>query len=139
MVQAASTLRILKHQRIWQELDEDARDRLQRRGRRERHPRGSILWGPDDERGEVRLVLEGRVRVCRFDALGRELVVGMLEEGELVTQEEMGTGPSGYVEALEPSEILRVRRVELEHLLDEEAAEIAEALRRARTDDEFRG
>jgi CRP-like cAMP-binding protein len=132
MLHAGMTISLLKHRRIWQDLEEEVRLRLVGAGVRERHPRGRILWGPDDDLGEAQLVIEGRLRVCRFDELGREIVVGILEEGELVTQEEAAQGATGYVEALEPCEILRVRLAELEAILDDEDPDSAAALRSAR-------
>lgn len=139
MLHAPMTISLLKHRRLWQDLDEAAQQALERAGRRESHPRGRIVWGPDDELGEAQLVIEGRLRVCTFDRLGREIVVGILEEGELVTQEEAVRGAIGYVEALEPCEILRLRMVQLEELLAEEDPSLVEALQQARQEGAARG
>ncbi len=139
MTSSVPSLFLLKHHRLWQELDEDARLRLEAAGRRECHPRGSILWGPDDERGEAQLVLEGRVRVFAFDPLGREIVLGILEEGELAAQVESSDARTGYVEALEACEILRLRLAELQGILEGEMTEAAQALERARKGGASRG
>lgn len=132
MPKPSNGLWLLKHHRIWQGLDEDARRRLEDAGRRESHPRGSLLWGPDDDRGEAQLVLAGRLRICAFDPLGREIVLGILEEGELCAQEESTEERSGFVEALEPCEVLRIRVARLLGVLEEEDEELARALAEAR-------
>ncbi len=80
---------------------------------------GEFLYGPGDRGGGLFVLKEGRVRVFRTDARGREFTLEVLRAGTVFG--EMGLGPrrlrAAHAQALEPSLVASVSRGQLEDLV----------------------
>ena len=70
-----------------------------------RRPRGGVIFGPDHPGGRVWLVKEGRLRLSRFVPGGDEILLAVLEEGDVVGLPERAPA---YLECLEPTVLLEV-------------------------------
>jgi CRP-like cAMP-binding protein len=71
-----------KRRRLLKELDGRVRRQLRRRATTTRFQSGDLLFARDSTAGRLHLVLEGRVRLARFDSDGGETQVAVIEPGE---------------------------------------------------------
>ena len=131
----------LKHCDWRHELREDASERVRARATFLPLVTGQILFGPESPGGFVYLLEEGRLRLCRFDQAGREVVRGILEEGDLLVEPLglEGAKKKGYATALEATRVLRLELGEFEELERQASSKLKEALQRAREGRAFRG
>jgi CRP-like cAMP-binding protein len=65
-------------------LGDEALALLEQHGRMRRYPRGSLLFAEGDEAHEVLLVRSGAVKIVVTSASGREVVLDVLEAGQLL-------------------------------------------------------
>jgi CRP-like cAMP-binding protein len=113
----------LKRIHIFRCLDADSLERLKGVAMHKRYQRGEIIFGPDDPGDSIYLLKEGRVKLCRFDERGKEIILAILEEGEFFGEEALTGGErgGGYAECLESALIGRISTAEFERLMAENA------------------
>ena len=131
LAEAVDKLWFLKRIHVFRCLDEDALARVREMATRRRYERGGIIFGPDDQGDAIYLLEQGRVKLSRFDARGREIIMAILEEGEFFGEEALLDNErcNGYAEALESAFVCRITTVEFETLM-EENSELALAVAR---------
>jgi CRP-like cAMP-binding protein len=101
----------LKRAHLLRRLPVERLRRLEAAARSLRLPRGAVVFGPDDPGGAVWLVVSGRLWLSRFDAEGDEILLAVLEEGDVVG---LPTPAAAYLECLEPSDLLAVPTADYE-------------------------
>jgi len=131
----------LKHhdwRRAWKE---NVRARIERDAVVRSLVPGEILFGGESPGGRVELIVEGRIRLCRFDAAGREILRAILEEGDLLVLEPTGEADpwSGYAEALESSRVLDLPLPDFLRLARSSRTSFQQSLPRARRSGGERG
>lgn len=86
-----------------------------------------LLYMPEEESGQVYLILEGEVRLYKINADGREFTLGIFGVGEIVGETEVltGSGRACYAMARGATELLaQDKRRFLRHLTDSPQAAI---------------
>ena len=109
---------------FFDELDADCRAALHTRGRVRRYPRGSLLFAEADVAHEVLVITAGAVKVVVTASSGREVVLDVLEAGELLGEMSAidGGHRSATATALGPVEVLAVPQAAFVELLDSHPA-----------------
>jgi CRP/FNR family transcriptional regulator, cyclic AMP receptor protein len=91
---------------IWARLDDDDRSDLAVLGRPRRYPSGGVLFAQGEQSNHVLLLTGGRVKVFCTTEDGREPVLGLRGEGELVGElaaiDDHSGGRTSTVVAMEP-------------------------------------
>jgi CRP-like cAMP-binding protein len=129
-----SRIWLFKHRHAAPRPSEEGWRQLTAQGREWLCVKGQILCGGDDPGGSAFLVRTGRVRVCCFDARGREIVAGILEPGDLLGQLPRIDAPllEGYAEALTNVQVLRMNEQTLLKVWERENPALQEQLEQAR-------
>lgn len=109
-----------KRRQLLRELPARERRRLRERGRVRSFQTRDVLFGSAATQGILHLVVQGRVRLARFDADGLETQLAILEPGEAFREPRHGeVEPMRlYAEALAPGELLSIELEELAALVE---------------------
>ena len=84
--------------------------------------RGSFVFRPDDRGDSIYMLKSGRVKISRFSKDGRELVLGVVEPGEMFGEEAIPAGTAkrtAFAEALEDAMVCRLHVDEFNKMLKE--------------------
>lgn len=84
--------------------------------------RGSFVFRPDDKGDSVYMLKSGRIKISRFSRDGRELVLGVVEPGEMFGEEAIPEGAAkrtAFAEALEDAMVCRLHVDEFNKMLKE--------------------
>jgi CRP-like cAMP-binding protein len=101
----------LKQINLFSRMDEREIHALAERTTMREVSRGKVILRPDEQPGMVYLIKEGRVKVSRYSADGREQILALLEPGDLFGELSLvGKGEPVHVEAFEDSLICTLYR-----------------------------
>ncbi|MCC7495318.1 MAG: Crp/Fnr family transcriptional regulator [Fimbriimonadaceae bacterium] len=117
---------------LFAELTQAERSLLEDHATRQVWTPGEVVFAEGDEVTMVLLVTAGRLRLSRFSAHGRELVLGYLDPHDLVGEEALFR-PATYpytATACEPSHTCACRKADIEQLATREPALGARLTRR---------
>jgi CRP-like cAMP-binding protein len=105
---------------FFDELDPDSREAIRAQSLTRRYPKGSLLFAEADPAHEVLVITAGAVKVVVTAASGREVVLDVLEAGELLGEMSAidGGQRSATALALGPVEVLAVSQRAFVALLD---------------------
>jgi CRP/FNR family transcriptional regulator len=84
--------------------------------------KGSFVFRPDDKGDSIYILKMGRVKISRFSKDGRELVLGVVEPGEMFGEEAMPGGTkkrTAFAEALDDARVCRLPVEEFNKFLKE--------------------
>ena len=84
--------------------------------------RGSFVFRPDDRGDSIYMLKSGRIKISRFSKDGRELVLGVVEPGEMFGEEAIPAGTTkrtAFAESLEDAMICRLHVDEFNKMLKE--------------------
>ncbi|MFH1754967.1 MAG: Crp/Fnr family transcriptional regulator [Candidatus Latescibacterota bacterium] len=84
--------------------------------------RGSFVFRPDDKGDSIYMLKSGRIKISRISKDGRELVLGVVEPGEMFGEEAVPGGAkkrSAFAEALEDAMVCRLHVDEFDKILKE--------------------
>jgi CRP/FNR family transcriptional regulator len=98
-------------------------DRLQRQAEHRVYQKKQLVFKTQDDGDAVYLLEQGQIKLSRGDERGREIILAILEPGELFGEECLG-GPRSRgadAEALSEARIAKLSRVEFERLMMENA------------------
>jgi CRP-like cAMP-binding protein len=112
---AGSGVWYCKRRQLLRELPPRTGRRLRERARVRRFQMRDLLFGSEASGGAVHLVVQGRVRLARFDTDGIETQLAVIEPGEAFREPAHGeVEPMGvYAEALASGEMLSLELDEL--------------------------
>ena len=101
---------LLARAELFRALDPDVVQRVAEEARTVTLQRNDLIFSEDDDAGELYVVRSGRIAIAKRSADGRESVVALMEEGDLIGEMSFfdGKGRSADARALEPSELLAV-------------------------------
>lgn len=84
--------------------------------------KGSFVFRPDDKGDSIYILKMGRIKISRFSKDGRELVLGVVEPGEMFGEEAVPAGAkkrTAFAEALEDARVCRLHVDEFNKMLKE--------------------
>ncbi|HJZ92321.1 MAG TPA: Crp/Fnr family transcriptional regulator [Gemmataceae bacterium] len=110
----------LKRCDLFGRLSEAEADRLNRRARIRRYPRGELIYAPADAGLAVLVLARGRVKIHDLTPNGRETILAFIEEGEIFGEVAVldGRPRREFAAAVEPSEVLAIPREDFVGLLE---------------------
>lgn len=82
--------------------------------------RGSFVFRPDDKGDSIYMLKSGRIKISRYSKDGRELVLGVVEPGEMFGEEAIPGGTAkrtAFAEALEEAMVCRLHVDEFNKML----------------------
>ncbi|MGQ0571376.1 MAG: Crp/Fnr family transcriptional regulator [Armatimonadota bacterium] len=92
--------------------------RLAERTTMHRYARGKVIARPDDPPETIYLIKEGRVKLCRYSAGGREHILALLERGDIFGERALLDAQAAmHCEAFEDTLICVLRRQDFEDLM----------------------
>ncbi|HEX9641060.1 MAG TPA: Crp/Fnr family transcriptional regulator [Candidatus Krumholzibacteria bacterium] len=96
---------------------------LRRQAEHRVYQRKQLVYKAQDDGDALYLVEEGQVKLSRFDERGREIILAILEAGELFGEECLGGRGSrlAYAEALCEARVAKFSRSEFDKLMHENA------------------
>ena len=112
-------VRLLSMVDVLEPLSEEELEELARRAPDTNLEQGEIFYTPDERGEKLFLLKKGRVRVYRVDPEGQELTLSVAEGGTILGEMAL-TGqhlPQLYLQALDPSLVVTLKRRDLEHLI----------------------
>jgi CRP/FNR family cyclic AMP-dependent transcriptional regulator len=111
-------------------VDERAAAEFRAAARPRRYPKGSLLFAEGDRAHEVMVITSGAVKIVVTAASGREVVLDVLEAGDLLGEISAidGGDRSATAMALTPVEVLTVAQTTFQALVAEHAAVARELL-----------
>ncbi len=99
-------------------IDDEEMGRLVERTTMHEFGRGSVILHPDEPQERVYLIKEGRVKISRYSADGREQILALLEPGDLFGELALvGEAEPVHVEAFEDTLICALSRDDMVALL----------------------
>jgi CRP-like cAMP-binding protein len=108
----------LQHINIFADMTEAEMRRLAERTQMRTYARGRVIAQPDDPPETIYLIKEGRVKLCRYSASGREQILALLERGDIFGERALvGAREALHCEAFEDTLICVLRRQDLEDLV----------------------
>lgn len=98
----------------WKEMRE-----LQRITKMETYPKGQLVYLPGDSSDTVYLLKKGRVKISRVNDDGKEMLLTILEPGEIFGEVEALSGDhrETLVQALDHTLVCEIRREDFDHYL----------------------
>jgi CRP/FNR family transcriptional regulator len=82
--------------------------------------KGSFVFRPDEKGDSIYMLKSGRIKISRFSKDGRELVLGVVEPGEMFGEEVIPGGTkkrTAFAEALEDAMVCRLHVEEFDKML----------------------
>jgi CRP-like cAMP-binding protein len=112
---------LLARAELFRALDPDVVKRVAADARTVVVQRNDLIFSEGDDAGELFVVRSGRIAIAKRSADGRESVVALMEEGDLIGEMSLfdGEGRSADARALEPSELVAVPFASLRSVLEE--------------------
>jgi CRP/FNR family transcriptional regulator len=113
---------LLKRINIFEMLPAEAMNRLASLVDDRVIKKGSFVFRPDDKGDSIYILKMGRVKISRFSKDGRELVLGVVEPGEMFGEEAMPGGAgkrTAFAETLEDARVCRLPVEEFNTFLKE--------------------
>jgi len=112
---------LLGRAELFRALDPDVVQRVAADARSVQVQRNDLIFSEGDEAAELYVVRSGRVAIAKRSADGRESVVALMEEGDLIGEMSLfdGEGRSADARALEPTELVAVPFASLRAVLEE--------------------
>jgi CRP/FNR family cyclic AMP-dependent transcriptional regulator len=108
----------LQHINIFADMTEAEMYRLAERTTMRTYPRGKVISQPSDPPDTIYLIKEGRVKLCRYSASGREQILSLLERGDIFGERSLvGASTEAHCEAFEDTLICVLRRRDFEDLM----------------------
>lgn len=103
---------------IFADMNEADMRRLAERTQMRTYTRGRMIAQPDDPPETIYLIKEGRVKLSRYSAGGREQILALLERGDIFGERALvGAREALHCEAFEDTLICVLRREDLEDLV----------------------
>lgn len=108
----------LEHINIFADMTREEMHRLAERTQMRAYARGKIIAQPDDPSETIYLIKEGRVKLCRYSATGREQILALLEPGDIFGERSLvGASAAMHCEAFEDTLICVLHREDFEDLM----------------------
>jgi CRP-like cAMP-binding protein len=108
----------LQHINIFADMTAAEMRRLAERTVMRTYARGKVIAQPDDPPETIYLIKEGRVKLCRYSATGREQILAILDRGDIFGERALvGVRAAVHCEAFEDTLICVLRRRDLEDLM----------------------
>jgi CRP/FNR family transcriptional regulator len=108
----------LQHINIFADMTREEMQRLAERTHMRAYARGKVIAQPDDPPETIYLIKEGRVKLCRYSASGREQILALLEPGDIFGERSLvGASAAMHCEAFEDTLICVLRREDFEDLM----------------------
>jgi CRP-like cAMP-binding protein len=108
----------LQHINIFADMTEAEMRRLAERTTMRTYPRGKVIARPDDPPETIYLIKEGKVKICRYSATGREQILAILDRGDFFGERALvGAQADVHCEAFEDTLICILRRRDFEELM----------------------
>lgn len=108
----------LQHINIFADMTDVEMRRLAERTTMRTYARGSVISQPSDPPDTIYLIKEGRVKLCRYSASGREQILSLLERGDIFGERSLvGASAEAHCEAFEDTLICVLRRRDFEDLI----------------------
>jgi CRP/FNR family transcriptional regulator, cyclic AMP receptor protein len=106
------------------DLNPDDRAALERLGHRRKYPAGQVLFCEGDEGRDVAVLLDGNVKVVTTAASGREVILDVIDSGELIGEMSAihGGSRSATAIALSPVDVLVIPTPRFLEFLEEHGA-----------------
>lgn len=106
---------------LFRALDPEAIKRVAADARTVDVQRNDLVFNEGDEASELFVVRSGRIAIAKRSADGRESVVALMEEGDLIGEMSLfdGQGRSADARALEPSELIAVPFASIRGVLED--------------------
>jgi CRP-like cAMP-binding protein len=113
---------LLARSELFSAFGPDALERVAAAARLCQFSRNQVVFSEGDEAGELYVVQSGRIAIANRSADGRESVVALMEEGDLLGEMSLflREGRTAQARALEPSELLAVPFPAIRALLESE-------------------
>jgi CRP/FNR family transcriptional regulator len=103
---------------IFADMTREEMHRLAERTQMRAYPRGKVIAQPGDPPETIYLIKEGRVKLCRYSATGREQILALLEPGDIFGERSLvGTPAAIHCEAFEDTLICVLHREDFEDLM----------------------
>ncbi len=103
---------------IFVDMTEAEMRRLAQRTTMRTYARGNVIVRPDDPPETIYLIKEGKVKICRYSATGREQILAILDRGDFFGERALvGARADVQCEAFEDTLICILRRWDFEELL----------------------
>jgi len=103
---------------IFADMTPEEMRRLAERTIMRTYARGGVIARPDDPPETIYLIKEGRVKLSRYSAAGREQILALLERGDIFGERALvGAAEALHCEALEDTLICVLRREDFEDLV----------------------
>lgn len=103
---------------IFADMTPEEMRRLAERTIMRTYARGRVIARPDDPPETIYLIKEGRVKLCRYSAGGREQILALLERGDIFGERALVGAPEAvHGEAFEDTLICVLRREDFEDLM----------------------
>jgi CRP/FNR family transcriptional regulator, cyclic AMP receptor protein len=101
---------LLARAELFRALDPEVVQQIAASARSVTLQRNDLIFSEDDDASELYVVRSGRIAIAKRSADGRESVVALMEEGDLIGEMSFfdGKGRSADARALEPSELVAV-------------------------------
>lgn len=105
----------LKKCNLFENLDDEEAQRLDRNGLVRRFRRGALIYAPTEESGSVFLLASGRVKIKDLTPDGKETILAFIEEGEIFGELAIVEDDTRqeYAEAVTDSEVLLLPRADM--------------------------
>lgn len=106
---------------LLQNISAGLADLLERRGRKRVYAEDEVIFAEDDAASFLPVILSGRVKMVQFPEVGKEVILGIFETGEMFAVPPVFDGkkyPSTAV-AMEPTELLVLKRERFLELIRE--------------------
>lgn len=108
----------LQHINIFADMTDVEMRRLAERTTMRTYARGRVISQPSDPPDTIYLIKEGRVKLCRYSASGREQILSLLERGDIFGERSLvGASAEVHCEAFEDTLICVLRRRDFEDLM----------------------
>jgi len=112
---------LLARAELFRALDADVVQRVAADARTVALQRNDLIFSEGDDAAELYVVRSGRIAIAKRSADGRESVVALMEEGDLIGEMSLfdAQGRSADARALEPSELVAVPFASLRAVFEE--------------------
>src|SRR5438067_4737868 len=112
---------LLARAELFRALDADVVQKVAGDARTVTLQRNDLIFSEGDAAAELYVVRSGRIAIAKRATDGRESVVALMEEGDLIGEMSLfdGKGRSADARALEPSELVAVPFASLRAIFDE--------------------
>ncbi len=111
----------LKNCSFLENLNDSQLAQLERRCLMRRYPAGNPVYLPSESADSIMLVATGLVKICNLTFDGRASTLVFVRPGEIFGESSLFDEPhrDEYVEAVEPTTIVRIPREEIQRLMNE--------------------